>query len=181
MTKEKAMQLAMKAHQGQTRKTTGTPMVEHPIRVASTLEAHGFSDEVVMAAYLHDTVEDTDLTIDDIRFEFGDKVAEIVAGNTENKEHSWEERKQHTLDWIQVAPLEVKALIVADKWDNLRSVMEAHRTQGEAVWSHFKRGKDHQRWYFEGVARGMTTGVDSNDVPNFFHLYAADVAHFFST
>ncbi|GAA0330192.1 HD domain-containing protein [Bacillus carboniphilus] len=180
MLLENAKRFAMEAHAGQLRKSTGTPMIEHPIRVAETLREFGFNEEVVAAGFLHDTVEDTDVTIEDIEQEFGEEVARIVAGNTENKEHSWEERKQHTIDWVKQAPIEIKALIVADKLDNLNSLMEAYKTQGDGVWRHFKRGKEKQGWYFSGVALNSTYGLGEEEIPDFFKEFIEKVNRFWS-
>lgn len=179
-----ALAYGKEKHEGQTRKTDGTPMFNHPIRVAETLKGAGFDDEVVMAGYLHDTVEDTDATLEEIEELFGNRVAEVVAGNTENKDHSWEERKQHTIDWIAEAPIEVRALIVADKLDNLTSMIEAYEEMGEELFSQFKRGKEQQLWYFKGVSENMRKPADNlfnencSSFPVFFDTYASLVAEF---
>lgn len=181
MNTEKAKQFAARAHQGQTRKTTqtDTPYIEHPIRVAKTLEKAGFSEEVVMAAYLHDTIEDTSVTAVDIEKEFGPEVLRIVLANTENKTHSWEKRKQHTIDWVREAPLEIKALIVADKLDNLSSIMEEYTQVGDRVWSAFHRGKNDQAWYYRSIAANCMSGLKPDQIPDYFYRYKEKVANFF--
>ncbi|WP_462406714.1 HD domain-containing protein [Gracilibacillus sp. Marseille-QA3620] len=177
---EKAKIFATKAHDGQTRKLTGKPMIGHPIRVAETLRKAGFSEEVIAAGYLHDTVEDTPVTMEEIKREFGERVAEVVAGNTENKAHSWHDRKQHTIEAIKTAPLEVKALVVADKLDNLRSLAEDINDAGEGIWAKFKKGRDEQKWYFTGVAKHMRDGLDTEEIPAFFDEYEQLVHTFFN-
>jgi guanosine-3',5'-bis(diphosphate) 3'-pyrophosphohydrolase len=177
---EKALQFATKAHEEQYRKTKNVPMITHPIRVADILKNAGFSDEVVAAGYLHDTVEDTPVTIDDIEKEFGIEVARIVAGNTEDKSKSWEDRKQHTIDWVKEAPLEIRALIVADKWDNLKSMVEDYSTMGETLWSSFKRGREKQQWYFSQIAENVFKGLKEEETPEFFHSYRDLVISFFN-
>ena len=169
---EKAKQFAIKAHEGQTRKRSGTPMISHPIRVAKTLEDAGFPDYVVAAGYLHDTVEDTDTTMEDIICEFGERTAWVVAGNTENKEHSWEDRKLKTVTSIITAPLPIKALIVADKLDNFRSLAADYEEIGEEIWSYFNRGKDQQKWYFTTIACNMNSCLPKDEIPTFFHDYS---------
>lgn len=170
----KAMNFAITAHEGQFRKGDKTPMVTHPIRVAETLKQYGFSEEAVIAGYLHDTVEDTDVTLDDIERKFGAEVRRIVAGNTEDKTKTWQERKQHTINWIREAPLDVRALIVADKLDNLISLIEYHRGSGEVMWDSFNAGRSEQEWYFRSVANGMYTpsvDIHPDDFPAYFHEY----------
>lgn len=176
---EKAILYATKAHLGQVRKSSGMPMIMHPIRVAEILRKAGFEEEVIAAGYLHDTVEDTPVTHEDLVCEFGESVAAIVAGNTENKALSWEERKEHTMESIQTAALPVKALIVADKLDNLESLMEEYLAKGEEVWSAFKRGREQQAWYFRGVAAHCLDGLQSEEIPSFFYTYQQKVAEFF--
>lgn len=176
---EQAKIFATKAHEGQVRKTTKTPMIAHPIRVANTLKKAGFSPETVAAGFLHDVVEDTSYTIDDITQLFGDEVARIVAGNTEDKTKSWELRKEHTIHWIKDAPLEIKALIVADKLDNLSALVEDYETYGEEIWTFFKRGRDQQAWYFTSIAHNCTHGLEEAEVPAFFRDYIQLATLFF--
>lgn len=179
MTIEKARAYATKAHEGQVRKSTGNPMIEHPIRVAKQLKEAGFSEAVQMAGYLHDTVEDTWVTFEDIEREFGKEVLEIVKGNTEDKDKSWEKRKQHTIDSIKNASLDIKALIVADKYDNLKSLVEDYEKLGENLWDAFKRGREQQKWYFSSVAENAYIGLNPNEIPSFFHDYQQLVKTFF--
>lgn len=172
---EKAILYATKAHLGQVRKSSGMPMIMHPIRVAEILRKAGFEEEVIAAGYLHDTP----ITHEDLVCEFGEAVAAIVAGNTENKALSWEKRKEHTIESIQTATLPVKALIVADKLDNLESLMEEYLEKGEEVWSAFKRGREKQAWYFRGVAANCMDGLQSEEIPDFFYTYQQKVEEFF--
>lgn len=178
---EKAKSYGALMHAGQTRKSDGAPMFTHPIRVAETLLEAGFEEHVVIAGYLHDTVEDTEATIEEIQELFGKEVAEVVAGNTENKDHTWEQRKQHTIDWIADAPMDVRALIVADKLDNLRSMKKAYEKDGEKLFDQFKRGKAEQLWYFKGVAENMKhphPAVNGVAYPTFFDEYESLVSEF---
>lgn len=177
---EKALQIAVVAHGGQTRKGDGSPMITHPIEVANTLREAGFSDELVAAGYLHDTVEDTEVTFEYLHKEFDAKVVYYVAGNTEDKTKSWEERKQKTIDTVGSDELEIRALIVSDKLSNFRSLMKDYATHGEALWSVFNRGKEKQQWYFESIAKNMTKGLEPSQIPAFFTEYATLVEVFFN-
>ena len=96
--KEKAKLFALNAHKGQIRKSEpDKPMIMHPIDVANILENFDFDDNLIAAGYLHDVVEDTRFTIEDIRENFGDDITNLVETATEpDKSLSWEERKQHT-------------------------------------------------------------------------------------
>ncbi|WP_035321809.1 HD domain-containing protein [Peribacillus kribbensis] len=164
-----ARDFSLQAHKGQIRKLGSLPYFQHPENVAQILKEAGFRDEVIAAAYLHDVVEDTAFSSGDIALKFGPEVAALVAGNTENKTQSWEERKSHTIRYARTASLEVKALIAADKLDNLRSILEGYNIQGAAVWNFFKRGKDKQAWYYSEAAAAVLENLGEPDIPPFFY------------
>lgn len=178
---ERAKTFAQNAHQGQVRKLTGTPMFEHLERVATILQEAGLADEVVAAGYLHDTVEDTKVTQAEILDQFGEKVAFIVAGHTEDKTKSWEERKQATIDELAdpATPLSIRALIIADRLDNLRSYKEGLAEFGESMWDKFNRGREEQAWYYKGCLTYMCEGLDKTEIPAFFYEYEKEVNEFF--
>ncbi|QST02851.1 bifunctional (p)ppGpp synthetase/guanosine-3',5'-bis(diphosphate) 3'-pyrophosphohydrolase (plasmid) [Pontibacillus sp. ALD_SL1] len=168
---EEARRFAEKAHRGQVRKVNGEPMFTHPAEVATILQEAGFSEDVVIAGYLHDTVEDTEVTFDEIRTRFGERVVQLVKANTEDKTLSWEERKSETMKKIKGAPMDEKALIVADKLSNLRDLKKNEDETGSELWTQFKRGKHQQEWYFRGIAEGMFCNLDGETFPHFFFTY----------
>ena len=166
---DKARDFAINAHKEQKRKLTSEPYFVHLEGVAQTLRDAGFSEEVVAAGYLHDVVEDTSTTIEEIEKIFGKKIAVLVMSNTENKAWSWEMRKQHTIESVEGASLEIKALIAADKLDNINSLIEAYRIGGDGIWESFNRGYDKQSWYYKALVKAIFSGVDESDLPVFFH------------
>jgi len=176
---EKAEKFAKEAHEGQYRKILKQPFITHPKSVAQTLAEAGLSEETVAAGFLHDVVEDTKFTKEDITREFGNIVAEIVSGNTEQKELSWEERKLHTIQSIPTSSREVICLIAADKLDNLRSLKREEETLGEGLWAKFKRGKGHQKWYFEGVVEALFKSMSVQEMPHYFFILEQEVKEFF--
>ncbi|MFF2531293.1 HD domain-containing protein [Brevibacillus sp. NPDC058079] len=178
---EKARIFATKAHNGQTRKSTGAPYIVHPIRVATILEEAEMSPVVIAAGYLHDTVEDTDVTIEAIQFEFGQVVSDLVAFNTEDKSKSWQERKEHTIEHLKFATLEQKALVIADKFANLLELIQIYPILGEDIWKSFNRGKEDQYWYFSGVAKSGKENLPLDLIPAFFLEYEEQVELFFKT
>lgn len=168
---EKAKAFAAKAHEGQKRKNSTEDYIIHPIRVADLLEQAGFREEVICAGYLHDVVEDTNYTLQDIEREFGRDVRGFVAAHTEDKSKSWMERKQHTIETVWKAPFELKALIVADKLDNLRSLQKDLATYGNEVWKNFNAGAEDQKWYNESIVAAMINERNPDDLPNYFYEY----------
>lgn len=153
---DRAIEAAVKAHRKQKRKGTTIAYITHPFAVAVTLAKAGCSDEIIAAGILHDTVEDTPVKMEAIRKEFGDLVASIVDGCSEpDKRHSWKKRKQHTLDSLQEAGIEVKLVACADKLHNIRTIARDHRTLGERVWRRFRRGREDQRWYYTSLVESL--------------------------
>lgn len=162
--KEKAKKFAIKAHKGQVRKNEkDKPMIMHPISVAELLEEYGYDDNVVAAGYLHDVVEDTKYTIEDIEKEFGKDIASLVMGASErDKSLSWEERKQHTIDETKILPLRNKLVICADKINNLEDMMIKFEKNGTRDFSAFKRGEKEQKWYYTNVYKSLIYNEDEN-------------------
>lgn len=144
---ERALVLALRAHEGHVRKDSPIPYIVHPLEVALILARHGFSDTVVAAALVHDTVEDTPVTLEEIRRELGDEAAALVAPITHDDSLSWDEKKKAYIESVRRAPEEVRAISVADKIANAHSLIAAAREQGTAVWKHFNRGRDKKLWF----------------------------------
>ncbi|MEL7647555.1 MAG: HD domain-containing protein [Sedimentibacter sp.] len=145
----KAIEFAAKAHRNQERKASDVPYIVHPYEVAHILTKSGCQENVIVAGLLHDTVEDTHVEIEDIEREFGSETARLVSKVSEDKSKSWEERKQHTIDYIRCeADLDVMLLSCADKLSNMRSMKEDFEKIGEELWSRFNRPKEKQSWYY---------------------------------
>ena len=93
--KDKAKEFAINAHKGQIRKSDKEkPMIIHPINVADILSEYGFDDNVVAAGYLHDVIEDTKYTKEDLLKAFNEDILSLVLGDTEkDKSLSWKREK----------------------------------------------------------------------------------------
>jgi hypothetical protein len=155
----KALELSAKAHLKQIRKGTDIPYITHPYAVGMILLNAGCPEEIVIAGILHDTVEDTVVTLDDIKTAFGEEVASIVAACSEpDKDLDWEERKQHTIDELKNAPVGIQYVACADKLHNISTMIDEHERIGDEVWKRFKRGKDQQGWYYRGLLGSLSNG-----------------------
>jgi ketosteroid isomerase-like protein len=111
-----AYELAVQAHSEQLEDFSGQPYILHPIEVARLLFAAGYDDEVVAAGLLHDTVERSELTVDDIRGRFGDRVAGLVQAVTQPPvEGPFEDRKAALREQVAAAGADADALFAADK------------------------------------------------------------------
>ena len=155
---EKALQIASKSHEGQYRKNTDIPYITHPVAVGMMLLKAGYSEEIVAAGILHDTVEDTPLTLEDIKKEFGPEIAKMVEGSSEpDKSLPWKDRKEHTIEFLKTASEEIRAVVCADKLHNIRSIISDYEKIGEEVWTRFNAGKEHQKWYYTNVVESLGT------------------------
>ncbi|NLY39116.1 MAG: bifunctional (p)ppGpp synthetase/guanosine-3',5'-bis(diphosphate) 3'-pyrophosphohydrolase [Firmicutes bacterium] len=151
---EKAIEMAVQAHANQKRKGTDQPYIVHPLSVGMLLMKHGYPEHLVIAGLLHDTLEDTDLTEEEIRRVFGDPVAELVRGCSEpDKSLPWEERKKHTLSYLQTAPYEVCIVTCADKLQNVRAMAADYAKEGADLWRRFNAPKEKQYWYYTELAK----------------------------
>lgn len=143
------MVLALRAHEGQTRKDASVPYIAHPVRVAILLARYGFPDEVIAASLVHDVVEDTSVSIEDVRRELGDGVAALIVPVTEDKSLAWEERKKAYIETVHGASNEAKAISVADKIANAESLISAHAREGSEIWKRFSVGREKKMWFEE--------------------------------
>jgi (p)ppGpp synthase/HD superfamily hydrolase len=157
---DRAIGYAARAHEGQRRKAGNIPYIAHPVAVAMSLQAMGCPEIVVAAALLHDTVEDTDVTLADIRDAFGEEIASIVAGVTEpDQGNRWEERKQRLIDRLRTASLEIKLVAAADKYHNLSHITHSQLKHGDEAWDRFSRGPAQQAWYYRQVTASILENV----------------------
>jgi len=154
---DRATGFAARAHQGQQRKIGDVPYIAHPVAVAMILQRMGCDETIVAAGLLHDTVEDTPVTLAQIRQQFGDEVATIVAGCTElpKRKNKWETRKRHMIASLRDAPLAVKLVSATDKYHNLSHTLYSERIYGPKVWKSFGRGKEQQAWYYRSVLESL--------------------------
>lgn len=120
--------------------------------------------ELLAAAALHDTVEDTDITVGQLRAEFGDRVASIVSDESDrpvtglNEEESWRKRKQVAIDRLAAASLDSKTVALGDKLSNMRAIARDFRAQGDNLWSlfHAPGGKSDHEWHYRGLAASLS-------------------------
>ncbi|MRH43664.1 HD domain-containing protein [Aquibacillus halophilus] len=169
MNIKQAISYAARKHDGQKRKVDDVPYISHPFQVGMLLLQHGHKEEVVIAGLLHDVVEDTDGTLDEIEAMFGKEVASLVSYASEpDKSLSWEERKKHTIETIKTASVGAKLVVCADKIDNLSSLLQNEKELGESMWDSFKRDKSAQQWYYSNIYRSLTFGLKENEHPKLF-------------
>ncbi len=155
-----ALRFAIAAHAGMVRKQEARPYILHPLEVTAIAGTITGDEDVLCAAVLHDTVEDTTVTPQQIQAAFGLRVAALVASETENKrpelppDESWLVRKQESLAALrQAEDPGVAMLWLSDKLSNMRAFYRSWLTQGHALWQSFNQ-KDpaKQAWYYRTIA-----------------------------
>lgn len=146
-----AIIFATKAHEGQLRKVNQSPFIIHPLAVGCLLADAGEGEDVVIAGILHDTIEDTDVTFEEIHTVFGKSIASLVAGCSENKAFSWEERKKQTMIDLETASEKVCIVTCADKLHNLSVSVQGIKEKGEDFFIPFKKGYTDQKWYYASI------------------------------
>ena len=155
MLLHKAIEFAAVKHRSQNRKGVDIPYIVHPMEVLQILAANGCSLNVQIAGVLHDTVEDTDTSIEEIETVFGKEIAELVQSDTEDKTLSWQERKQNTIDNIKHESCEAQEILCADKLSNIKSLYYDLNKDGEGVWSRFKGTPAQTEWYYREIVKEL--------------------------
>jgi (p)ppGpp synthase/HD superfamily hydrolase len=148
-----ALVYATEIHELQRRKGTNIPYIAHVLAVASLVLEDGGNEDEAIAALLHDAIEDTDVTFDDVAARFGAKVAAIVQGCSDTDvmpKPPWRGRKDAHLEHLADAPQEVVRVSLADKVHNARSVLFDYRLMGDELWARFNPDAD-QLWYYRSL------------------------------
>lgn len=134
---------AERAHAGQVRKVTHNPYIDHPRTVAELVSSVADDEHAICAALLHDTVEDTEVTIDEIEAEFGTAISELVEALSEDKSITpYTSRKRHHLEKVAAAGTDACLVFAADKLANAMNFRDDYVREGEAIEQHFNAPLD---------------------------------------
>jgi myo-inositol-1(or 4)-monophosphatase len=160
---DRAIIFAVRAHAGTERRGKGFPYIVHPMEAVEIVATMTPDQELLAAAVLHDTVEDTDVTIEQIRTEFGERVASFVAAESDEPHQrpdsveNWHDRKQAAINRIARASRDAKIVALGDKLSNMLAIARDYALQGDALWDlfHAKDPKDHE-WHYRGLADALS-------------------------
>lgn len=162
---DKAVKFAVEAHQGTERRGKGYPYIVHPMEAAAIVSTISNDQELLAAAILHDTVEDTDVTIEQIREQFGDRVAELVQHETAplDENMTWREKKTVQVDQLVSAPYDSKVVALGDKLSNMYGIAIDYRRVGDEVWKlfHAPNGKSDVEWYYRSLGEALSELSDT--------------------
>jgi (p)ppGpp synthase/HD superfamily hydrolase len=151
---DEALVLASTLHRQQARKASGVPYVAHLLGVASLVLEEGGSEDMAIAALLHDAAEDQggETTLDEIAAVFGAQVARWVRQSSDSftqPRPEWEFRKRHHIAQIPSADREARLIMLADKVHNARSILADYERVGGSVWERFSVPRERTLWYYE--------------------------------
>ena len=157
----KATRFSAEKHNDQRRKdSNSSPYINHPIEVAETLWRVGYvrDETLLVAAILHDTIEDTNTTKEEIETEFGEEVLSLVLEVTDDKSLPKQTRKQLQVEHAPHISERAKLLKIADKINNIRDIIKSP----PADWS-LERRQEYLLWTEKVVAglRGVNPNLES--------------------
>jgi len=159
---DRAILFAVHAHAGTERRGKGYPYIVHPMEAVEIVATMTADQELLAAAALHDTVEDTEVTVEQLKAEFGERIASLVADESDvmpegmTEEASWHQRKQAAIDRLSKASHDAKMVALGDKLSNMRAIARDYAEIGDALWNRFhaKDPKDHE-WHYRGLADAL--------------------------
>lgn len=173
---DRAILFATRAHAGTERRGKGFPYIVHPLEAMAIVATMTPDQELLAAAVLHDVVEDTDYTVEDIRASFGDRVAEIVAAESDSQmdgdpSGNWHYRKELALKKLASASRDVKMVALGDKLSNMRAIARDYSAQGESFWDlfHAKDPAEHA-WRYRALADALSELSDTFAYQEFIRL-----------
>ena len=161
---DRAILFAVRAHAGTPRRGKGFPYIVHPMEALAIVATMTDDQELLAAAALHDVVEDTDVTLDDLRSQFGERVAALVDTesdrNGEGKD--WRTRKEESLKRLREASRDGKIVAVGDKLSNMRAIARDFTTKGEVFWDLFHiKEKSVHAWRYHALLDALSDLSDT--------------------
>ena len=174
---DEAIIFAVNAHKGAERRGKGFPYIVHPMEAVAIVSTMTGDQELLAAAALHDTVEDTDVTAADIEAKFGRRIAALVAAESDeytegvSAEDSWHARKQATITRLAKAGYDAKIVAMGDKLSNMRAIARDYDEIGDELWQRFHTTdpKDHE-WHYRGLAESLSELHDTAAYREFVSL-----------
>lgn len=154
---QEAMEFAVMKHAGQMRKGGTIPYQAHVIEVMEAVCRLTEDEAVRAAAVLHDTLEDTATTREELLERFGQRVTDMVSAESENKrkdrpaEDTWLIRKKETVEHLAKAPTDIRTIALADKLSNVRAMVRDYRVIGDELWKRFHNADPVQQGKYYGL------------------------------
>ncbi len=174
---DRAIVFAVKAHRNTERRGKGFPYIVHPMEAMEIVSTITSDQELLAAAALHDTIEDTDVTVEQLREMFGERIAELVYAESDqfsegvSEEDSWHERKQAAIDRLAAASHDAKIVAMGDKLSNMRAIWRDYQIKGDELWKIFHvTDKASHEWHYRGLAASLKELSDTFAYKEFMRL-----------
>lgn len=169
---DKAILFASKAHFGQNRKGKDVPYIVHPLEAMSIVASITSDPELIAAAALHDVIEDTKYTYEDLQEKFGKRVADLVKAESDEEvedishDKSWQERKIEGIEKIKNATRDIQIVALGDKLANVRDMCRDYKIVGDKLWERFHENDPKlHKWRFTELVDAFKNleGIDAYD------------------
>lgn len=174
---DRAIIFAIQAHHNTERRGKGFPYIVHPMEAVEIVSTITSDQELLAAAALHDTIEDTDVTVEDIRREFGDRIADLVHAESDqftegvSEEDSWRDRKQAAINRLAATSHDGKIVALGDKLSNMRAIWRDYQLKGDELWNIFHvKDKASHEWHYRGLAASLADLSDTFAYQEFVKL-----------
>ena len=174
---DRAIIFAVHAHHNTERRGKGFPYIVHPMEAVEIVSTITSDQELLAAAALHDTIEDTDVTVEDIRREFGDRIADFVHAESDqftegvSEEDSWHDRKQAAINRLAATSHDGKIVALGDKLSNMRAIWRDYQIKGDDLWNIFHvKDKASHEWHYRGLAASLADLSDTFAYQEFVRL-----------
>ena len=161
---DRAILFAVQAHAGTERRGKGFPYIVHPMEAMSIAATMTADQEILAAAALHDVVEDTKITLDQIRELFGDRVALLVDTESDRlgEGFDWRSRKEDSLRRLKEATYDEKIVAIGDKLSNMRAIARDYTSMGEIFWDRFHiKEKSVHGWRYHALLDALSDLSDT--------------------
>ena len=174
---DRAIIFAVHAHHNTERRGKGFPYIVHPMEAVEIVATITNDQELLAAAALHDTIEDTEVTYEQLREAFGPRIADLVHAESDqftegvSEEGSWHDRKQAAINRLAAASHDAKIVAMGDKLSNMRAIWRDYQVKGDELWSIFHvKDKASHEWHYRGLAASLAELQDSFAYQEFVRL-----------
>ena len=174
---DRAIVFAVNAHHNTERRGKGFPYIVHPMEAVEIVATITSDQQLLAAAALHDTIEDTDVTVEQLRAEFGERIANLVHAESDqftegvSEEDSWHDRKQAAIDRLTAASHDAKIVAMGDKLSNMRAIWRDYQQQGDRLWQIFHvKDKASHEWHYRGLTASLAELSDTFAYQEFVRL-----------
>jgi len=166
---QKAIDFATEKHKDDIRKGSDEEYINHPLEAIEIAAELTDDEDIICAAVLHDTIEDAHVTVEELTELFGERIASLVADESENKrpelppEETWKIRKTEALEHLRHASRDAKIVALSDKLSNMRSIHRDYDKIGDKFLERFNcKIKTEQGWYYGSFVKIFEEFADTD-------------------